>query len=100
MNINLEKILINKKSIFLIIALFLFLDLLSFFSFFNLKVNTLIFFLIIIIAIVLSSYRLKWGIYLLWGELLINSMGQIFLKFRVFVFQYELLYGQWYLLFL
>jgi len=78
MNINLEKILINKKSIFLIIALFLFLDLLSFFSFFNLKVNTLIFFLIIIITIVLSSYRLKWGIYLLWGELLINSMGQIF----------------------
>ncbi|HKM40889.1 MAG TPA: hypothetical protein VJZ99_03290, partial [Patescibacteria group bacterium] len=78
MNINLEKILINKKSIFLIIVLFLFLDLLSFFSFFNLKVNTLIFFLIIIIAIVLSSYRLKWGIYLLWGELLINSMGQIF----------------------
>ena len=88
------EVLKKKKLILLIIALFLFLDGLSFLSFLLPHVNTLVFLLILVLTIVLSAFRLEWGLYILWGELLSNSMGQLFFL-DIFSFRLSLRIALW-----
>ena len=88
------EVLKKKKLVLLIIALFLFLDGLSFLSFLLPHVNTLVFLLILVLTIVLSAFRLEWGLYILWGELLSNSMGQLFFL-DIFSFRLSLRIALW-----
>lgn len=68
-----------KNKIFTNTLLFLILaELLSFLGYYYPPVNSLIFFLIIILTIGASLYRLEYGLYVLFAELFIGSFGYIF----------------------
>jgi hypothetical protein len=68
----------EKKSILLISFLFLAISLLSLVSFYFSLLNSLVFFAISLLAIFLVFYRFHWALYLVLGELFLNSMGYIF----------------------
>lgn len=76
--INKFSILKEKKTIFWVFGIFLLLEALSFFSFYLAELNIIIFFVIVVLALVLGIYKLRWAFYLVLGELLFNSMGYIF----------------------
>lgn len=53
-------------------------ELLSFLGYYYSSVNSLTFFVIVILVLVLSLYRLEYGLYVLLAELLVGSFGYLF----------------------
>ena len=68
-----------KNKIFTDTLLLLILaELMSFLGYYYSIVNTAIFFLIAIAAVIISLYRLEYGFYILFAELFIGSFGYLF----------------------
>jgi hypothetical protein len=75
---NLNFIIKEKKTILLISFLFFAISLLSLVSFYSPLLNSLVFFIIVLLTIFLAFYNFHWALYLVLGELFLNSMGYIF----------------------
>ncbi len=75
---NFNFIIKKRKSILLISFLFLAISLISLVSFYSPFLNSLLFLIIVLLAIFLAFYRFHWSLYLVLGELFLNSMGYIF----------------------
>ncbi|PKM91345.1 hypothetical protein CVU82_01985 [Candidatus Falkowbacteria bacterium HGW-Falkowbacteria-1] len=76
--LNFDFLTKNKKIIFFIFLASLFLEMLSFVSFNFPVLNTVIFFAIVVVFILLSLYKLKLGLYFVLAEVFLNSMGYLF----------------------
>jgi len=72
----LKKIKINP--LFLYISLFFLIEVLSYFSLFLPLVNSAVFISIIILTLIISVYRLEYGLLIVLAELFIGSMGRLF----------------------
>ncbi|HPT08195.1 MAG TPA: hypothetical protein PLE28_00665 [bacterium] len=71
-------ILKNKRKIAVITAIIFLVEATSFLSYYYPNLNIIIFFILALSAIVLSIYKLEWGLYMVTAELFFDSMGYIF----------------------
>ena len=71
-------LLINNKIIKNILLFIILAEILSFLGYYYQLVNFIAFFAIIILVLVLSLYRLEYGLFILLAELLIGSFGYLF----------------------
>jgi len=69
---------IKFSKIWISLSIFGGLEILSFFAWPSLLINQFIFSLLVIITLVLSIFRLEYGLWLVLGELFIGSMGHLF----------------------
>lgn len=68
----------NKRKIALISALIFLFEALSYLSYYWPNLNLIIFFFLVVLTLIVSWRRLRWGLYLVAAELFFNSMGYIF----------------------
>lgn len=71
-----KKISIKNPLFYLII--FVLIELLSYFSLINNDLNLIVFYLLSLVVLILSIYKLEYGLLAVFGELLIGSMGRMF----------------------
>ena len=69
---------INTKNILIILGIFLILEIISILGFAVTVVNQLSFFLLVLLMLVISSYKLEYGLLIVLAELLIGSKGYLF----------------------
>lgn len=66
------------KNLFFYLSFFILIELLSYFSLLNSSLNLFVFLLLSLFVLILSFYRLEYGLLAVFGELLIGSMGRMF----------------------
>lgn len=69
--------LLNNKLFFIALSSILALEMISWLSYANLTYNKIFFAIIILVTLILASYKLEWGIYILLAELFIGSKGYL-----------------------
>lgn len=75
---NFDFLLNKKKQILFIFLICFLLEAISFVSFNFSYLNYTIFFVLSFLILVLSIYKLEWGMYLVLGEVFLNAMGYLF----------------------
>jgi O-antigen ligase len=69
---------LQTKSLFLYLSFFLLIEILSYFSLNNSALNIIVFTTLSIVSLAAAIYRLEYGLLIVFGELLIGSMGRMF----------------------
>lgn len=69
---------LKTKALFLYLSVFCLIELLSYFSLFNANLNLVVFTTLSLTVLLLSLYRLEYGLLAVFGELFIGSMGRMF----------------------
>ena len=69
---------LKTKTLFFYLSLFFLIELLSYFSLFNSFLNLAVFCFLSLGMLIISIYRLEYGLMAVFGELLIGSMGRMF----------------------
>lgn len=69
---------LKTKSLFFYLSIFILIELLSYFSLLNTSLNLIVFCALSLIVLILSLYRLEYGLLAVFGELFIGSMGRMF----------------------
>lgn len=84
----------NKYRFFLVLVVFLLIEIFSWLAFNYSIIAGLIFFLLVILALGVSFYKLEYGLLIVVAELLIGSLGHLF-SLDVFSFKFSLRVAFW-----